>query len=106
MIAPSAFRPDIERAIETRAATAHQSWGRHDIVCALCGVCFVIRNAPAELNRKKKQLNASCATLPNRRPAHFFRQSAFKRVWPKVADAYFFGAAARVPAEPAPGRGA
>ncbi|WJN73945.1 hypothetical protein OH687_26905 [Burkholderia anthina] len=54
-LASLASRAEIERAIETHAATAHQSCGRHDIVCALCGVCFVICNEPTELNRTKKQ---------------------------------------------------
>ncbi|MEK6358193.1 MAG: hypothetical protein V4765_02375, partial [Burkholderia cenocepacia] len=54
-LSSSASLPDIERAIETHAATAHQSAGRHDIVCALCGVCFVIRNEPTGLNQTKQQ---------------------------------------------------
>ncbi|GAU04640.1 hypothetical protein BSLA_02f2401 [Burkholderia stabilis] len=48
------FCPYIKRAIETHAATAHESSVRRCIVCALCGVSFVIRNAPTELNRKKQ----------------------------------------------------
>jgi hypothetical protein len=52
---PEASRPDIERPIETHAATAHESSGQRDIACALCGVFFVIRNEPKELNRTKQQ---------------------------------------------------
>ncbi|AZQ54101.1 hypothetical protein D5R55_24400 [Burkholderia cenocepacia] len=54
-LSSSASRIEFERPIETHAATAHQSSGKHDIVCALCGVCFAIGNAEARLNRMKNQ---------------------------------------------------
>jgi hypothetical protein len=47
----------IERAIETHAATAHESLGARDFVRALCSVCFAIRDTPMELNRDRQQFS-------------------------------------------------
>ncbi|MBY4668127.1 hypothetical protein, partial [Burkholderia contaminans] len=69
---PRDFRARIGRAIETHAATAHKSFVRHDIVCALRGVFFTIRNASMRLNRNRKQSRTSCATPSGRLVAHFF----------------------------------
>ncbi|MBY8603588.1 MAG: hypothetical protein IOC39_03060 [Burkholderia sp.] len=69
---PKASRPNIKRPIETHAATAHESSGQQDIVCALCGVSFVIHDEPTGLNRTRQQLRKSCAIPPNGLFAHFF----------------------------------